>query len=142
MRGPTFKFTIRELVGLTAFVAVGFAALRYANEYWLVAIATAFWVALIAAAIVAVVERGGRQAFALGMVIAAVIYRVVLELPFAAYLATNYWQQDALLALAPTHSGIFSIIWWHLWTALIGYAGGRFALWVYSRRVAITGGVG
>jgi hypothetical protein len=136
MRRARFKFTIRELVGLTAFVAVGIAALKYANAYWLTAVSTAVWLAFIAAAIVAVVDRGERQAVAIGMVIAAAVFRIVLELPFAGYLFTNYVQQVAVSTLAPQNLGIFSILWWHLWMALIGYAGGRFARWVYSRRIA------
>ena len=62
-----FRLTIRSLFLWTAIAAVSFGALLFANEWWLAALSLLVGLAATWAAIVAVVERGARRAFAVGV---------------------------------------------------------------------------
>jgi len=63
-----FRLSLREFFVLFAAVAAGCAALRYANGWWLGAVGLVVMLAFMAQAITALVDRGPRQAFALGFV--------------------------------------------------------------------------
>jgi CDP-diglyceride synthetase len=62
-----FRLTIRSLFLWTAILALSFGALLFANEWWLAALSLLVGLAATWAAIVAVVERGVRRAFAVGV---------------------------------------------------------------------------
>ena len=62
-----FRLTIRSLFLWTTIVALSFGALLFANEWWLAALSLLVGLAATWAAIVAVVERGARRAFAVGV---------------------------------------------------------------------------
>lgn len=61
-----FRMTVRSLFLWTAIIALSFGALLFANEWWLAALSLLVGLAAAAAATVAVMERGARQAFAVG----------------------------------------------------------------------------
>lgn len=62
-----FRLTIRSLFLWTAIAAVSFGALLFANEWWLAALSLLVGLAATWAAIVVVIERGARRAFAVGV---------------------------------------------------------------------------
>lgn len=75
---PSLKFrariSLRSLLALVALVAVGCVALKYANAWWVGVVATITLLAFMAAVVVAFVDRGPRQAFAIGFAACAAIY--------------------------------------------------------------------
>ncbi len=62
-----FRLTIRGLFLWTTIAAICFGALLFANEWWLAGLSLLVGLAAAWAAIVIVVERGARQAFAVGV---------------------------------------------------------------------------
>jgi len=62
-----FRLTIRSLFLWTTIVALSFGALLFANKWWLAALSLLVGLAATWAAIVVVVERGARRAFAVGV---------------------------------------------------------------------------
>jgi predicted PurR-regulated permease PerM len=73
-----FRVSLRELLLLIAMVALAVASMKYASPAWrtcvyMIAMAIFMW-----AAVIAVIDRGPRQAFAIGMVILMVIYGVLV----------------------------------------------------------------
>src|SRR5689334_1036107 len=73
-----FRLTIRSLFLWTAIAAVSFCALLFANELWLTALSLLVGLAATWAAIVAVVERGARRAFAVGVLAWILVQSFVL----------------------------------------------------------------
>jgi hypothetical protein len=78
-----FRLSLRELFVFVALVALAVVSLKYASELWLALVAAITMVVCFAALIVAVVDRGPRQAFAIGFTLVAVGYTALLvgELP-------------------------------------------------------------
>jgi hypothetical protein len=76
---PGLRFSLREFFLSVAAVAVSCAALKYANESWLSTITFFMILATMAAAIIALVDRGPRQASATGFVVAVCIYVALLN---------------------------------------------------------------
>lgn len=77
-REPLFRVSLRELLVLCALSAVAIVSLLYANERWQGAIVMGTVIVTLVAGIVAVVDRGARQAFAIGFAMSVVLYGVVL----------------------------------------------------------------
>jgi len=73
-----FRLSLRELLSFVALVALGITSLRYASDAWLALVAGVTMIALFVALIVAVVDRGPRQAFAIGFALTAIAYGAVL----------------------------------------------------------------
>ncbi len=61
-----FRFAIKDLLFLTAFVAVGAAALRYGGDLWSLTLSSCLLFSTMIAAVVMVADRGRRQAIASG----------------------------------------------------------------------------
>jgi hypothetical protein len=57
------RFSIRGLMALVSFVGIGFAALRYATDWWASGVFTATLIGLALSAAYAVHRRGPRRAF-------------------------------------------------------------------------------
>ena len=129
-----FRFTIKDLLFLTVFVAIATAALRYGGDLWSLTLSSCLLFGLMIAAVVMVVDRGRRQAMASGFVVCVVIYRAALLLPTAYTLPTMRLSLDVQPSLA--NSFQFPDIALLLWSLLFGYLGARLAGWVYSRRIA------
>jgi hypothetical protein len=60
------RISLREMLALVAFVALAIASLKNATDVWLAFVAAATMLTAFAALIVAVIDRGPRQAFAIG----------------------------------------------------------------------------
>jgi CDP-diglyceride synthetase len=73
-----FRLTIRSLFLWTTIVALSFGAILFANEWWLAALSLLVGLAATWAAIVAVVERGARRAFAVGVLAWILVQAFVL----------------------------------------------------------------
>ena len=73
-------FSLRELLVTIAFVAVAFAALKFANVGWWLAVSSAALLFAVAMTIVAIVDRGPRRAFAVGFISCAAMYGLLMYL--------------------------------------------------------------
>lgn len=73
-----FRLTIRSLFLWTAIAAICFGALLFANEWWLAVLSLLAGLAATWAAIVVVVERGARRAFAVGVLAWILVQSFVL----------------------------------------------------------------
>lgn len=74
-----FQLSLRSLLVVVALVALTIVSLRFASEAWWTLVMTIAAFALCAAMILAIVDRGERQAFAIGFVVAMVGYGLVLQ---------------------------------------------------------------
>jgi hypothetical protein len=68
------RLSLRRLLALVAVAAVGCVALKYANAWWVAGVAAFTLLAFMASVVVALVDRGPRQAFAIGFAVCAAIY--------------------------------------------------------------------
>jgi len=73
-----FRVSLREFLLLFAAFAVGFTALKYANEWWLVGLSAVSMLSIMAATVTALLDRGPRQVFALGFASWMLMYGGVL----------------------------------------------------------------
>jgi hypothetical protein len=71
------RFTLCELLLLLAFVAIGCAALKYAGGMWLAGLSSVVLLLFMGAVVLAAVDRGNRQAQAIGFALCVAIYGVV-----------------------------------------------------------------
>ena len=128
------RYTIKDLLFLTIFVAVAAAALRYGGDFWMLTLSSCLLFGLMIATVVMFVDRGRRQAMATGFVACVVIYQAALLLPGAyAWLPTMTITE----AMPEAYRTIrFYEIAYLLWSLLFGYLGACLARWVYSRRIA------
>jgi hypothetical protein len=131
------RFSIRDLILATVFLAVCCAALKYPTVVWRSVLTSAALLAFATAMIVAIVDRGGRQAWALGYLAVFVFYYFLLNL------STYYLQLPTveLLEFIPPDFESdfqrlvrFGAIGHLLFAMLFAYLGGQFAGWVYRRR--------
>lgn len=161
-----FRFSLRELVLLVAFVAISCAALKYAGEIWLALISAGAFLTFMTAAVMLIIERGQRQAMASGFVLWMGVYLGLLffypvrsDLPTETVLrpihglvATDTWLDNITGEVIPDYDPEkpsrraiqrrvpdyrrFMNIGHVLWTLLLGYVGSRLAGWLYLRRAA------
>jgi len=129
-----FRFTIKDLIFLTVFVAVAAAALRYGGDLWSLTLSACLLFGTMTAAVVMVADRGRRQAMASGFVVCVVVYRAALLLPTAYTLPTM--KLSLIIQPSLANSFQFPEIAHLLWSLLFGYVGARFAGWVHARRMA------
>ena len=159
--------TLREMLLWLVFVGLACAALKYADEpWWWLLLGTCAWVLFLVALVAALVDRGPRQAWAIGAVSWMAVYGVLLlsgvPLPTSdalqqAYrvfaeeaaanprvypLLTQYGPQGdlnvVLTELSPSYDS-FARNGHLLWALLFGYLGARLATWVYARRTQDRG---
>jgi hypothetical protein len=133
------RFTIRDLILATTFLAVACAALAYPTVIWRSVLTSTAMLAFAAAGIVAMLDRGERQAWSIGYVACFVFYYLLR------FKASSYNHQlptdDLLELIAPDfrsdfHRLIrFGIIGHLLFSMLFAYFGGQFAGWVYRTRI-------
>ncbi|HEY3392897.1 MAG TPA: hypothetical protein VGK58_09335 [Lacipirellulaceae bacterium] len=73
-----FRLSLRELLLLIAMVAIAIASLKYASPAWRTFVYTITMAIFMWAAVVAVIDRGPRQAFAIGLFLLMAIYGVIV----------------------------------------------------------------
>jgi hypothetical protein len=73
-----FRLSLRELMVIVACVALAIVSLKYASDGWLAVIAGVTMAALFVAIIVAAVDRGPRQAFAIGFALTMSVYWMIV----------------------------------------------------------------
>src|SRR5688572_21478366 len=73
-----FRVSLRELLLLIAMVALAIASMKYASTAWRTCVYTITMAIFMWAAVIAVIDRGPRQAFAIGMVLLMLIYAVLV----------------------------------------------------------------
>lgn len=73
-----FRLSLREMLLLVALAALAIASLKYADEAWLAIVAAVTMLALIASLIIAAVDRGPAQAFAIGVALTMIAYGLIL----------------------------------------------------------------
>jgi hypothetical protein len=96
--------SLRELLILFVAFAIGFTALAYANPWWLGAVSGVTLMTFIGAVIVALVDCGLRQAFAIGLSAGIACYIPLFLLgretdPFTGRLPTSQLLQPMFLAV-------------------------------------------
>jgi hypothetical protein len=77
-REGLFRLSLREMLIFVALVALAIASLKYANDVFLALVAAVAMFALIVALIIAAVDRGPRQAFAIGVTLTMLAYGLIL----------------------------------------------------------------
>jgi hypothetical protein len=79
-----FRISLRELLSLVACCALALVSLKYASETWVAAVAALAMLAFFVAIVTALVDRGPRQAFAIGFAVIVVTYGwIVLHTPLS-----------------------------------------------------------
>jgi hypothetical protein len=73
-----FRLSLRELLLLIAVVAFAIASMKYASPAWRTCVYTITMAIFMWAAVIAVIDRGPRQAFAIGMFLLMVIYGALI----------------------------------------------------------------
>ena len=74
-----FRISLRELLVLFAAVAGGCAALNYANQWWQTAVGAVLLISVMASAVVALFDRGRRQARAIAFALFAAAYGLIVH---------------------------------------------------------------
>lgn len=74
-----FRMSLRELLIGVALLAVAIVSLKYASDTWLAIVAAITMLIFFVELIVAVVDRGPRQAFAIGCALTITAYALVLN---------------------------------------------------------------
>jgi hypothetical protein len=162
-RSSGLRVSLRELLLLLGFFALACAALKYANGWWEAAISAVALLLFMASVVIALVDRGRRQAVAIGFAVFMGSYGLMgwiregdlpTDLPLAALyraIATqtyvdvmtqevvpgnefSVYSQNVVGMNVSPDSSAFLRIGHVLWALLLGYVGSRLAAWVYSRR--------
>jgi hypothetical protein len=166
-----FRLSLRELFLGVLIVAMAIVSLLYASPVWHIVMGLLVLLVYTGAIIGAIVDRGPRQALAIGMVVAMTVYAATLIYAcLGSDFNTEFMSGDARVRLPTTRllRSLYGAIvvreeielppvepgalgtragtierplgsslmlvghcWWSL---LLGYAGGRFALYLYLRR--------
>lgn len=97
------QISLRELLLLVAFFAIGCAALKTAGNVWWTVLSAFTLLVFMGFATVAAVDRGPRQSFALGFVICTAIYGVLLgSQPAVGAVAPSNRELDPYTGKMPT----------------------------------------
>jgi hypothetical protein len=75
-----FQLSLRSLLVAVALVALAIVSLRFASDAWWTLIMSILELMLFAAVILAILDRGERQAFAIGFVVAMTCYGLVFQI--------------------------------------------------------------
>jgi hypothetical protein len=92
------RISLREVLAIIALFALALASLRYANDPWQVLIFGFMMIVILATGIIAVVDRGPRQAFAIGFTLIVAVYGSLImgrSVEFDQY--TGTWPTTRLL---------------------------------------------
>ena len=120
-----FQFSLRAVLIVVALIALAIVSLQFASPGWQTAVSGVTFVVFWAAAIAAIVDRGPRQVFAIGIVVSMAIYGLVLfALPREG--APN-WQYHTEFnpdtgrlpttrLLAPIYHAIVEVSWYNMTT--------------------------
>jgi len=120
-----FQFSLRAVLIVVALIALAIVSLQFASPGWQTAVSGVTFVVFWAAAIAAIVDRGPRQVFAIGIVVSMAIYGLVLfALPREG--APN-WQVHpefnpdtgrlpTTRLLAPIYHAIVEVSWYNMTT--------------------------
>jgi hypothetical protein len=108
------RISLRQLLIFVAVVALAVASLKYASPLWQAIIGLVTLMAFFAAGILAIFERGPRQAFGIAMALVMLCYGLLLvERPgLASQVPTN-------LLLIYAHNMINEVAWVNLHTGNI-----------------------
>jgi hypothetical protein len=84
-----FRMSLRELMAFFLIVAIALTTLKFASAVWQVLMITLAMFVLFAAVIVALVDRGERQAFAIGFAVVLICYGVLISFAGANFTNSN-----------------------------------------------------
>lgn len=77
-RPSWFRFSIRQLLLWTAFIALACVALRSSTQFWISLLHSAALVALVVAVLLAIYRGGATRAYCIGFVVCGGLYLTVL----------------------------------------------------------------
>jgi predicted PurR-regulated permease PerM len=100
------RMSIRQLLLFVAIIAIAIVSLNFANELWMTSIIGATMLVVVGAAIVGVVDRGPRQAYAAGFAITAVLYLLFLGALFGREFEQLYGKLPTTWSLTRLHKAI------------------------------------
>lgn len=105
------RLSLKELMVVVTFAAVGCAALKYASSSMLLVMQALTGLVLVGMLVTAVVDRGGRQAFAIGFTAVAMFYGLVLVCDNKA--GAGFWNGafGTKRAAAALHEAIVTYRW-------------------------------
>ena len=163
-----WRLSLREMLVLVTLVALAIVSLTYASNFFRGAIGLMALLVYVGSIVAAFMDHGRRQAFAIGMALVMTIYGLLLVhagygqdqnyelVPYAGYLPTStllYGLFDGIVvrtstvgsdggtAYVDTPDGHTFLVVGHCWWALVfGYIGGRFAQFLYTRRMRESAG--
>ena len=93
------RFSVRELLGFVAFLAVGTTALLYASALWASLLFSLALLLLLVAALGAIVLPGSTRAFWLGIAVFGWLYFLMINWPGQSNVAGQLVTNDALRLL-------------------------------------------
>ncbi len=105
-RTSWLRFTLRELLLLLAFVAISCAALKYAVGLWLLGLSSGVLLLFMGAAVLAAVDRGQRQAQAMGFALCVAIYGILFWSTFSLTNAGQNPELDPYSGSLPTSKAL------------------------------------
>jgi hypothetical protein len=73
-----FRVSLREILLLIAMIALAIVSMKYASTAWRTSVYTITMAIFMGAAVIAVIDRGSRQAYAIGMFLIMVIYGALI----------------------------------------------------------------
>jgi hypothetical protein len=129
-----FRFTIAGLLTVVVFVAVGFAALREATDFWDSATFTLTVAALLVSILLAVHRARTKRAFWLGFAVFGSAYLVLTLLPSTEPRLLTTRAMDYLgVGSQQLFVGINVRIWHSLFTVILAWLGGHLSRFIHAR---------
>jgi len=74
-----WRISLRSFLGITTVIAVGCVAMAYASEWWLLVISAISLLIFMSAVVVVILDRKGRQAFAIGFLLCGAMHWAALK---------------------------------------------------------------
>src|SRR5262245_54509763 len=97
------RMSIRQLLLFVAIIAIAIVSLNFANDLWMMSVVGATMIVVFGAAIVGIVDRGPRQAFAAGFAVPAALYLLLLGALFSREFEQLYGKLPTTWSLARLH---------------------------------------
>jgi len=123
-----FQVSLRSLLVFVTLCALAIVSLRFASPGWQTAVSSIAFFAFWAAAIVAIVDRGPRQVFAIGMAVSMAAYGIVLyalpregapNLQYHTEFNPDTGRLPTTRLLAPIYQAIRDVRWYDMTTGRI-----------------------
>jgi hypothetical protein len=102
-----YRISLRQLLIFVTVVGLALVSLKYASFIWQVIVGSLAMIIAIAATVAAIVDRGNRQAFAVGVAVTMLAYAIAVkdqDIAIAINRSRGTIQEDPRVELLPTTS--------------------------------------